>query len=133
MFNFDETLDDENVVFWADPDVSYYGNITDPRKDDYTRFVIRRLSLTAHLIHDPGLSIACFDHVLQACSVGTVSSTSREFPFQDLGSGTTRMLFGGRKRPQVVDIQWLQKWIDICENEHNLACSLTESQERNSK
>jgi hypothetical protein len=39
-----------------------------------------------------------------------------------------KMMFGGRKRPLLLNLQWVQKWLEICDKDHNSACQLAENQ-----
>jgi hypothetical protein len=119
VFEFNRPLNDETISFLADPDMAYYGRISDSRKDKDSpnQWVIRRMHLRAYQQGNDH-PIASFEHVLQPCSVGTVSS-----PLQDPDGA---MLFGGRKRELVLDERLLRKWIHLCENEHGVSWSVTE-------
>jgi hypothetical protein len=130
VFQFDRTLDAENVGFFADPDLSYYGFITDSRKYDGARWIVRPLSLTAHMIDDLESPIAYFDHVLQPCDAENESSTSIEFDSQDKILEKGGMWSGGRQRPQQVDVELLRRWIRLCEEQHNSSCSLNSNQQK---
>lgn len=135
VYNGDQTLNAENIVFRADPDVSYYGYISDRRKQGGTTWIPRRLSLMAHFVDDQqGTAIAYFDHVLQACEVDVGLSTAGGIDDHLCdGRRGQGMEFGGRRKPYVVDIELLKSWIRICQDEHGSSCTLTSSQEEHAQ
>jgi hypothetical protein len=132
VYNTDQTLNAENIFFRADPDLSYYGRISDARKPGGATWIPRRLSLTAHSAEDPDSVIAYFDHVLQACEIETALSIPREND-NHIKKPERTMQFGGRRRRNLVDIELIKRWMRICEEEHSLSCILTTSQEEHAQ
>ena len=110
-----KTLDCDDVVFRADS--TFFIRIFGGRSTNNGHFVLRRLSLTGHLVNSPDNCIAYFDHVLQACDVGT-------FLNHDTHQEVPRMHFGGRRRPPRLDLQLIHDWIHICSEKHGQACTL---------
>ena len=112
---------DDQATFYANTDREYYGFVTVSPLDgegDYGEcyFVLRRLSVSGELHdHDAGQGsppYVAFSHILQAYQ--PVSGTAVE------GHG---MLFGGRIRPQTIDLDLLRRWIRICDSQHEVTCS----------
>ncbi|KAF2996751.1 hypothetical protein E8E14_001693 [Neopestalotiopsis sp. 37M] len=92
---------------------------------DGSCFILRRLSLTVESADEQFQ--AFFDHIAQPCSVGTMSGT--DFPFE-LPTPYHDMYFAGRKRPPMIDLDWLRSWFQICDEEHQETCKLSEDQSR---
>ena len=111
-----ETLDNADIEFRADPDLSYFARIMSLDAAGTENFVIRRLNITAYEANAPDRSIAYFDNVIQVCDVGTVSG-SLGYPSQTHGAAAM-MPFGGRKRPLRLDIQFVLDWMHICADDH---------------
>lgn len=132
LYNEDQTLDTEDIVFHADPDVSYYGYISDARKTNSPTWVPRRLSLNAYHVNDLSSAIASFDHIFQACEIEASLSTSSGVR-SDGEKSASKMLFGGRRRPHSVDVELLKRWMRICEEEHKSSCALTPSQKEHTQ
>ena len=120
------TLDSNDIVFRADPDLSYYARIgvNDSRGG---HFVLRRLSLTCYLTSFPDNPVAYFDHLLQVCNVGTLPDFGNDLAVQPHRTGTS-MPFEGRKRPPKLDLELVRSWLQICTNEHGHHCLLDSAQ-----
>lgn len=113
---------DDNVVFMAS--LSFYAAIMENPGGDVLideLIFLRRLRLYVTLKADAqinglqkiaGWNLSTYMNIAQPCHV------------DDFNSGTEepRLLFSARKRPDVVDIGLLKKWISICQTEHELSC-----------
>ena len=126
-----KTLDNDDIQFRADPDLSYYARITLAEGSSGASFVLRRLNLTAHArlpADNQDSSVAHFDHVLQVCNLGALSAVpTNNTPMSTDWTGVD-MLFGGRRRSLTIDLQLLRRWMAICTNEHERSCSLSSTQ-----
>lgn len=122
-----ETLDSSDIEFRADPDLSYYVRIIRLGSASRGSFVFRRLNLTAHATTSPDNVVAYFDNVLQVCDVGTLSGAVERSETRAVGNAE-RMLFGGRKRPLMLDIKLVHDWMQICANEHGPLCIMDPAQ-----
>jgi hypothetical protein len=60
-------------------------------------------------------------HVFHPCSIGAASAQAVA-SFADPQPELNTMLFGGRRRPLVLDIQWVRRWMEICMDGHGMAC-----------
>lgn len=112
-------LEGSEIQFWANPDTSYYGYVTDSLLDGESKwseayFILRRLKLVVRLYDAANnyKSLGAFNNFLQPCNV------------HGLGSPETsdEMIFCGRKRPLVINISLLQYWIKLCTEEHHVSC-----------
>lgn len=61
----------------------------------------------------------------QACNIGAASA--EEVPPFSGDPPRDMMILGGRRRPLVINLQWLRHWIQICEVEHGGACRPAQS------
>lgn len=111
----------------VNPD-TYQGIVTNSPTDvggksDGSCFVLRRLSL---IVESSDLQFErFFDHIAQPCRVGTMGSN--DFPFA-LPTSYSDMYFAGRKRPLVVNLDWLKSWVELCNQEHGETCELSDDQ-----
>ncbi|KAF7517166.1 hypothetical protein G7054_g13896 [Neopestalotiopsis clavispora] len=117
----------EDFMVQANPD-TYQGVVTNSPMDvggraDGSCFILRRLSLTVESADEQFQ--AFFDHIAQPCSVGTMSGT--DFPFE-LPTPYHDMYFAGRKRPPMINLDWLRSWSQICDEEHQETCKLSDDQ-----
>ncbi|RYP75208.1 hypothetical protein DL771_002533 [Monosporascus sp. 5C6A] len=105
----------------CDAETSFFGVYRDPQGKDYW---IRRLSILvdihsdAYCIGGPKKSLF---YAFQACNIGTASVQVDE-QFADPRPGVDMMVFGGRRRPLLLDLRWVQRWMDICKTDHGIAC-----------
>lgn len=120
------TLDSNDIMFRADPDLSYYARIIGVNDSRGGHFVLRRLNLTCHSKNSPDNPVAYFDHLLQVCNVGTLSNFSNGLAIQPHRTEIS-MPFGGRKRSPKLDLELVRSWMQICINEHGRHCLLDSS------
>lgn len=100
-------------------ETSFYGVYNDPSGNNY---FVRRLSiLVADDTYNPGGPRRSLYFAFQACDVGASSIQVNEH-FADPRPGVDIMVFGGRRRPLQLDMQWVRRWIDICEKDHGKKC-----------
>ena len=117
------TSNGEEILCQAE--TNFYGLFRNP--SDVTKFYwLRRLSIIARAREDDLPHGAHF--AFQACDAGAASMRPDE---SALGPGTNddKMMFGGRKRPLLLDLRWVQKWLQICDEDHGSACRLTGNQD----
>ena len=91
--------------------------------DDPQIFFLRRMAIKCRtgVLGETDL-LGAFDG-FQACDVGTISSEdSMNKLFLDDPPKMNETVFGGRRRPLVVDLRLLQKWLRDCITEHGKAC-----------
>lgn len=98
-----------------------------PDVDSYESVTLFRLSVTTHLHGHPAHDVDNYAHLLmdnhfQTCNVGAGAIRVDE-NFRDPRPDIDMALFGGRIRPQRLDIEWIKRWIDICEHEHDDLCN----------
>ncbi|KAL7800319.1 heterokaryon incompatibility protein domain-containing protein [Trichoderma ceciliae] len=62
-------------------------------------------------------------YAFQPCNIGAGSLDifDDSFTLPD-SSNSTMMVFGGRKRPLQLDLQWVRRWMYMCEVDHGEAC-----------
>lgn len=122
-----DILRGDEIHFWADPDTSYYGYVTDSLMDGDTSwsdsyFIVRRLHLRVRAQNETW-DRAFFNHFVQPCNVYLPAD-----PMPSCSSDTMKesgeMIFCGRKRPLILDIRLLQRWIKICTDDHHLSCGV---------
>lgn len=105
----------------CDAETSFFGVYRDPKGKNYW---IRRLSIMVEIGTDAynigGPKKSLFN-AFQACSIGATSVQAEE-KFLDPQPGPDTMIFGGRRRPLQLDLQWVRRWIDICGTDHGDAC-----------
>jgi hypothetical protein len=127
----------DELIVRVNPDTCYHGYITDSRMDvegnyEECYFILRRLSVMVELASNPNPvmgPLAYFDHIAQPCRVGAMSDD--DFPFQLSPTSQNAMYFSGRKRPQVINLDWLRHWIRTCNTEHGDDCQLMKEQSQN--
>ncbi|KAI1279621.1 HET-domain-containing protein [Xylaria sp. FL0933] len=102
-------------------ETSFYGLYRDPRGKNYW---IRRLSILVEIETDAysagGPKKSLF-YAFQACDVGAASVQVDE-RFVDPRPGIDMMIFGGRCRPLLLDLRWVQRWMSICKTDHGAKC-----------
>ncbi|KAI0799354.1 hypothetical protein GGR55DRAFT_683962 [Xylaria sp. FL0064] len=102
-------------------ETSFYGLYRDPRGKNYW---IRRLSILVEIETDAysagGPKKSLF-YAFQACDVGA-ASVQVDGRFVDPRPGTDMMIFGGRCRPLLLDLRWVQRWMNICKTGHGTKC-----------
>lgn len=122
----------DELIIRANPDTAYHGIVTASRMDVDENwagscFLLRRLSVTIELGSSPKEGpLAYLDHIAQPCRVGTTSGN--DFPFTFSPSHQNDMYFAGRKRPLIINLDWLKHWIRLCYEEHEETCKLAEEQ-----
>ncbi|KAK4186780.1 heterokaryon incompatibility protein-domain-containing protein [Podospora australis] len=117
--------EDDSVVFLATTDLSYYGVVTVSPLDieglnDDSCFVVRRLCIRAEWngattgYEEDGshYALAYFNYILQP-----FQPRAAELPERD------RMLFSGRRRPLVADMELVKRWMKICDEQHDVSCA----------
>ncbi|KAF2399435.1 HET-domain-containing protein [Trichodelitschia bisporula] len=69
-----------------------------------------------------------FDDCFQLCNVGALS-VQVDGSFRDPRPDVDQMVFGGRRRPLVANLDWIREWIRICDTEecHQLCRDSEES------
>lgn len=102
-------------------ETSFFGVYRDPQGKNYW---IRRLSIFVDIYNDAysigGPKKSLF-HAFQACNIGATSVQVDE-RLVDPRPGVDMMVFGGRRRPLLLDLRWVQRWMDICKTDHGIAC-----------
>lgn len=94
-------------------ETSFYGVYRDPRGKVYWT---RRLTIG---IRTPKGSWA---HAFQPCNVGALSmEVDVKNRFRHKGH-VDAMVFGGRHRPLMIDLDWIRQWIRICKTDHGEIC-----------
>lgn len=116
------SLDSKDVYFQVDLDTAYFAKVTPQNGMEQSYFVLRRANITAHHVRSPEATVAYLDHVLQPCRVGEISGPSDDSAQSDVAP----LQFGGRRRPQVLDIRLVKGWIDTCQKHHGTSCRLDE-------
>ncbi|KAH8801433.1 heterokaryon incompatibility protein-domain-containing protein [Xylogone sp. PMI_703] len=112
-------LSDEDV---CEAETTFFGGYRDPQGENY--WLIRRLSIIVDISTDVytigGPNKSLF-HAFQACNIGAGSIQVDE-EFTDPRPEVDMMVFGGRQRPILLDLRWVQRWMDICKTDHGIAC-----------
>jgi hypothetical protein len=113
---------DDNIMFAATMDRMYFAYVTESITDTAANgasdslCILRRLGLAVSFhestevdgrIIPPGIGIAHYSQIAQVCHVVI---------------RPPRMLFGGRKRPEIVDTKLLRLWLETCERSHDETC-----------
>lgn len=117
------TSNNEEILCQAE--TNFYGLFRNP-SDASKHYWLRRLSIIARPCEDDPAHGAHF--AFQACDAGAASTWIGETPF-DPGPDEDKMMFGGRKRSLLLNLQWVQNWLQICDMEHGSACQLTGNQD----
>ncbi|KAK0718675.1 hypothetical protein B0T26DRAFT_713904 [Lasiosphaeria miniovina] len=106
---------------------------------DLALLSVRRLALMVCVAADteidgviwrPHDTLACYTNIVQPChfddfvqAPGPGSTTGPEEQRQP------RLLFSARKRPETVNIQLLLEWMNICQRDYDLSCSVEEDED----
>ncbi len=106
-------------------DTNYYAVFRNP-SDESKFYWLRRMSILARAEE----SKPTFDvhFAFQACDAGAASLWSEGTGF-DPDPKIDRMLFGGRKRPLLLNLQWVRRWLHICDESHGVTCQLVQTPE----
>lgn len=93
-----------------------------PEIDSNDTITLFRLAFTTHLeghpYHDTdNITHLVIDNHFQTCNVGAGSIQVDE-SFRDPRTSMDMAVFGGRRRPEQININWLRRWLNICENNH---------------
>ena len=138
MYNTPIPDNDDNILIEATFDRQYYAYISESMRDygssspDGLR-ILRRLSLRVVYAKDTmvngreladGHLLAFYSKVLQACHPDDFSATINPQATMQIEHGvdSLRMLFRGRKRPALVDLDLLREWMRVCEADHDITC-----------
>ncbi|KAI0533970.1 HET-domain-containing protein [Xylaria digitata] len=109
----------ENDVCYAE--TSFFGVYRGPKGENYW---VRRLSILVEIETDAygagGPKKSLF-YAFQACDVGA-ASVRVDRRFVDSRPSIDMMIFGGRCRPLLLDLQWVQGWMNICKTDHGKLC-----------
>ncbi|KAI9766748.1 MAG: hypothetical protein M1839_004779 [Geoglossum umbratile] len=117
-----QTLADEDLQCYAE--TNYYGLFRNP-EDESEYHWLRRLSVIAATEGEPLVDGEHF--CFQPCDVGA-GSVLVDQSFQDPRTGVDMMMFAGRKRPLLIDLDWVRRWTEICQAEHGDACKLKDDE-----
>ncbi|TLD20116.1 HET-domain-containing protein [Venturia nashicola] len=99
-----------------------------PEKDADNNVKLFQLTITTHLeghqSHDlDGSAHLYLDNRFLVCDYGS-SLIQIGDDFQDPRSDVDMTLFAGRMRPLQINLAWLRRWLEICEDEHQDTCSI---------
>lgn len=105
-----------------------------PEKDADDNVKLSGLTITTHLeghhSHDlDGSAHLYLDNRFLTCDFGS-SLIQIGNDFQDPRSEVDMTLFAGRIRPLQINLMWLRRWLEICEDEHQDTCSIMLSKDR---
>lgn len=106
----------EHAIFYAE--TTFYGMYRDGAAKNYW---IRRLSITIET-SSVALSHKNVAFAIQACNLGA-TAVEVDASFADPRADVDVMVFGGRKRPLQLNIEWLRRWMRICDDHHGAACT----------
>ncbi|KAI3322198.1 HET-domain-containing protein [Xylariaceae sp. AK1471] len=102
-------------------ETSFFGVYRGPNGKNYW---IRRLSIMVEIETDAysvgGPKKSVF-YAFQACDVGAASVQVNK-SFVDPRPNIDMMLFGGRCRPLLLNLRWVQRWMNICRTDHGITC-----------
>ncbi|KAI1653446.1 hypothetical protein F4813DRAFT_393630 [Daldinia decipiens] len=105
----------------CDAETSFFGVYRDPQGKHYW---IRRLSILVEIGTDAynigGPKKSLF-FAFQAYNIGA-ATLQVDGNFLDTQPSTNMMIFGGRRRPLQLDLQWVRRWINICGTDHGDSC-----------
>ena len=98
-----------------------------PEIDSNDTVTLFQLAITTHLEGHPCHDVDNTAHLLmdnhfQTCNVGAGSIQVDE-QLRDPRPGVDMAVFGGRQRPQQINLNWLKGWLYICEHEHGNLCN----------
>lgn len=99
-------------------ETSFFGVYRDSQRKTHW---IRRLSILVDIndAYSAGGPKKSLFYAFQACNTGTASLQVDE---RLADPGVDMMLFGGRRRPLVLDLGWVRRWMDICKADHGSVC-----------
>jgi hypothetical protein len=98
-----------------------------PEIDSNDSVTLYQLAFTTHLEshphHDADNSAhLIIDNHFQTCNIGA-GSIQIDDKFRDPRPGVDMVVFGGRRRPEQINLNWLRRWLYICEHEHGDLCN----------
>ncbi|KAI1757570.1 HET-domain-containing protein [Xylaria castorea] len=118
----------ENDVCHAE--TSFFGVYRGPKGKN---FWVRRLSILVEIGTDAygvgGPKKSLF-YAFQACDVDAVS-VQVDRRFADPRPSIDMMIFGGRCRPLLLDLRWVQRWMNICKTNHGSTCERADISSKN--
>jgi len=130
--------DDDNILIEAAIDKEYYAYVSESIRDigfssPDGLTILRRLSLRVTYKKDTVVdgmllenwkTLAFYNKVLQICHPDDFAPSNHPQAMiqTEHESNSPRMLFRGRMRPDVVDLDLLRQWMRICETDHNITC-----------
>lgn len=114
-------LTPEGGDFECQAECNFYGVFRE-RQSEGDNHWLRRLSIIVRKDEGdiPYGSHFCF----QACETGAVEREV-DATFGDGRPGIDRILFGGRKRPLVLQMEWVQRWLKTCLSDHDPGCTVS--------
>jgi hypothetical protein len=128
---------DDNIMFAATMDRMYFAYITESITDTAANgasdslCILRRLGLAVSFhestevdgrVIPPGIGIAHYSQIAQVCHVLDYDETALLSTHDRDVIRPPRMLFGGRRRPDMVDTKLLRFWLEVCEGSHDETC-----------
>ena len=116
------TLTGEDLQCYAE--TNFYGLFRNPH-DEAEHYFLRRLSVIARAGEEHAVDGEHF--CFQPCDVGA-GSILVDQSFRDPRPNVDMMMFAGRKRPLLIDLDWVRRWIDICQDEHGDVCKLKDDE-----
>lgn len=98
-----------------------------PEIDSYDTVTLYQLAITTQLHGHPhhdvdGTAHLQMDNHFRTCNVGA-GCIQVDDKFQDPRHGVDMVVFGGRQRPLQINLNWLRRWLYICEHEHGNLCN----------
>ena len=115
-------LTSSNDEIKCSAETNFYGLFRHPT-DDTKHFWLRRLSVIAR---DSRESLCSESHFcFQACNVGAASVQSDQISWEPDTANENhgdKFIFGGRKRPLLLNLNWVRTWLEICEQKHGNRC-----------
>jgi hypothetical protein len=107
-------------------DIEFYGIFWNPR-DETKCHHIRRVSIITKIGDTNTNDDVHF--AFQTCNKDVLSVQVDE-NFKDPRQNVDMLVFGGRKRPLEVNLQWLRRWIELCQHDHGKVCELQTGQDK---
>lgn len=129
-------LNDEDIAWFAS--ITVFADVTESISDHSnngcpdSHFHLRRLGLSMDFknrtrldgtILPEGEKSAVYRYVAQACHIDEFMHPHSSPEARVDGQ---RMLFGGRERPETVDMGLIRSWITLCETAHGVTCCFDE-------
>lgn len=131
--------DDDNIIIRTGCDW-FHSFITETMGASPSQALVglRRLALLVHVAAATEISgviwkprdnlLACYTNVVQPCHIDDFLQAPG--PGSIPGpEGQPRLLFCARQRPDMVDIQLLLRWMNICRRDHDLSCSAEDEED----